>query len=180
MPKITAFTRKCGRCNQVKPLSEFHKDKNAKCGVRYACKECLSKDARIYRGTEKYKNRIKEWNKRYRETEKYKECQRRFNRTEKRKGYTRNWQAKYRKTERYKEYRRTYDKSRRLELRVNVFLRDDFTCQYCGRKAPNVELQIDHKYPKSKGGLDEIKNYQTLCRECNVGKSDFVLKEFSK
>jgi hypothetical protein len=64
---------------------------------------------------------------------------------------------------------------RRLRLRFQVLARDSFTCQYCGRKAPDVILQIDHIFPKSKGGLNNIKNFKTACADCNMGKSDFLL-----
>ena len=43
-------------------------------------------------------------------------------------------------------------------LRFEVFKRDSFTCQYCGRKAPDVLLEADHIEPVSKGGSDDILN----------------------
>ncbi len=61
--------------------------------------------------------------------------------------------------------------------RYDVFKRDKFTCQYCGRKAPDVVLQIDHIVPVSKGGTNEILNYITSCADCNSGKSNKVLDE---
>jgi len=69
-------------------------------------------------------------------------------------------------------------KQRNLKLRFIIFQRDNFTCQYCGRKAPNVELQLNHIYPKSRGGLNKKENYKTACKECNIGKSDMILTEF--
>ena len=69
-------------------------------------------------------------------------------------------------------------RARRLRLRFMIFQRDNFTCQYCGRKSPEVILEVDHKYPKSKGGLNKMKNYITSCRECNIGKGDVILDEF--
>ena len=36
-------------------------------------------------------------------------------------------------------------------LRFEVFKRDSFTCQYCGRSAPEVVLEVDHIVPVSKG-----------------------------
>lgn len=65
---------------------------------------------------------------------------------------------------------------RRLRLRFLIFERDNFTCQYCGRKAPEVILQIDHIFPKSKGGESLSENYKTACKDCNVGKGDYILK----
>jgi len=68
-------------------------------------------------------------------------------------------------------------KNVRLKLRFRVLNRDNFTCQYCGRKAPQVELHIDHKYPKILGGKNIEDNYTTACRDCNDGKSDIILNE---
>ena len=79
-----------------------------------------------------------------------------------------------------KERERKKRKQSRLKLRFQALLRDNFTCQYCGRKAPEVEIQVDHRFPKSKGGLDKIENYITSCRDCNIGKGDSILEEFIK
>lgn len=56
------------------------------------------------------------------------------------------------------------------KLRFEVFKRDSFTCQYCGRSAPEVILQVDHIEPVSKGGNNDILNLITSCRDCNLGK----------
>lgn len=56
------------------------------------------------------------------------------------------------------------------KLRFEIFKRDDFTCQYCGRKAPEVKLTIDHKKAQSAGGGDEKENLLTCCEDCNMGK----------
>lgn len=65
-----------------------------------------------------------------------------------------------------------------LKLRFKILERDGFRCQYCGRGLkvnPEVELQIDHIHPDSKGGLFAEDNLVTSCRECNLGKSDIIL-----
>jgi len=54
--------------------------------------------------------------------------------------------------------------------RFTVLFRDKFTCQYCGRKAPDVILQIDHKVPHLLGGADRLENLVTACEDCNQGK----------
>lgn len=59
--------------------------------------------------------------------------------------------------------------------RFRIFMRDDFTCQYCGRKAPDTELHVDHVHPKSKGGPDTDENFKTACIDCNSGKSNIVV-----
>lgn len=65
------------------------------------------------------------------------------------------------------------------KLRFEVFKRDNFTCQYCGRKAPDVVLEVDHLNPVSKGGKNELINLTTSCFECNRGKSDRTLDDNS-
>ena len=63
------------------------------------------------------------------------------------------------------------------KLRFEVFKRDSFTCQYCGRSAPDVVLNVDHIHPRSKDGKDDIVNLVTSCVDCNAGKSDRVLSD---
>lgn len=62
-------------------------------------------------------------------------------------------------------------------VRFEVFKRDSFTCQYCGRKAPDVVLQCDHIQPVASGGGNDPMNLATSCVECNSGKSDKALDE---
>lgn len=58
------------------------------------------------------------------------------------------------------------------KTRFEVFKRDKFTCQYCGRKAPNVVLNCDHIKPVAENGSNGIMNLVTSCADCNIGKSD--------
>ena len=55
-------------------------------------------------------------------------------------------------------------------LRFDVFKRDGFTCQYCGRQPPEVVLQVDHIVPVADGGGNDEMNLLTSCRACNLGK----------
>ena len=59
-------------------------------------------------------------------------------------------------------------------VRVSVLNRDNFKCVFCGRTSQQIELQIDHIIPFSKGGSNNIINLQTLCIDCNLGKSDRI------
>jgi hypothetical protein len=65
------------------------------------------------------------------------------------------------------------------KTRFEVFKRDSFKCQYCGKCAPDVILQVDHIHPVSKGGENDILNYITSCEDCNAGKSDRLLSDDS-
>jgi hypothetical protein len=64
-------------------------------------------------------------------------------------------------------------------VRFEVFKRDSFKCQYCGKGAPEVILQCDHISPVSKGGAADILNLITACTDCNAGKSDIPLDDKS-
>jgi hypothetical protein len=57
-------------------------------------------------------------------------------------------------------------------LRFRIFTRDNFACQYCGRRAPDVELHVDHREPRSRGGTNNPTNLVTACVDCNLGKSN--------
>ena len=64
-------------------------------------------------------------------------------------------------------------------LRFNIFKRDNYRCQICGRNAiadNSIILEIDHKIPKSKGGDNSPENLWVLCSDCNRGKSDKSLE----
>jgi len=63
------------------------------------------------------------------------------------------------------------------KTRFEVFKRDKFTCQYCGRMAPDVILEIDHIKPVAKGGTNNVLNLITSCRDCNRGKGKRPLSD---
>ena len=65
------------------------------------------------------------------------------------------------------------------KTRFEVFKRDKFTCQYCGRSAPEVILEVDHVKPVAKGGTNDIMNLVTACWECNHGKGAKELSDDS-
>ena len=56
-------------------------------------------------------------------------------------------------------------------LRFEVLKRDNHTCRYCGRSAPEVKLTVDHVTPVALGGADQPANLVTACADCNSGKS---------
>jgi hypothetical protein len=58
--------------------------------------------------------------------------------------------------------------------RRSIFKRDDYTCQYCGKRAPEdlscEELTLDHVIPKSQGGKMVFENVLLACTKCNRKK----------
>jgi len=61
--------------------------------------------------------------------------------------------------------------------KYNVFLRDDFTCQYCGKKLLKQECTVDHVIPKVMNGVSSWENCITSCKPCNNKKGDKTVKE---
>ena len=58
--------------------------------------------------------------------------------------------------------------------RFNLFLRDGFACQYCGRAE---DLTFDHVNPRSRGGRTTWENIVTACAPCNLSKGGRTPKE---
>jgi hypothetical protein len=65
------------------------------------------------------------------------------------------------------------------QARFEVFKRDNFTCRYCGAKAPDVLLEIDHVVPRAEGGTNDLVNLTTSCAACNGGKGKRRLEDAS-
>jgi hypothetical protein len=66
-------------------------------------------------------------------------------------------------------------KSISKKTRFDVFKRDLFCCQYCGKRPPQTTLEVDHIDPVANGGDNSINNLVTSCFDCNRGKSDRLL-----
>ena len=48
-----------------------------------------------------------------------------------------------------------------------IFVRDNFTCQYCSEVFPRNQLTLDHVLPRKYGGREEFTNLTTCCSPCN-------------
>ena len=57
--------------------------------------------------------------------------------------------------------------------RFNLFLRDEFSCQYCGAKG---DLTFDHVVPRAKGGVTSWENVVAACSKCNLRKGSRSLR----
>lgn len=55
-------------------------------------------------------------------------------------------------------------------VRWQVFARDGYICQYCGRRPPEVILEADHRTSAINQGSGTLENLVTSCRACNRGK----------
>ena len=70
---------------------------------------------------------------------------------------------------------RDYVKPRRRVAftRFNLFLRDEFTCQYCGARE---DLTFDHVIPRARGGVTSWENVVAACSKCNLRKGSQTLR----
>ena len=74
---------------------------------------------------------------------------------------------------RYGKYPKHYVKFNRR----NIYQRDSFTCQYCGKRLPREDLTIDHIIPRCRGGKSTWANVVLACSGCNTLKGDLPLSK---
>jgi len=70
--------------------------------------------------------------------------------------------------------------SRKIKVRfsrMNVFTRDGFRCQYCGKQREMEELNYDHVLPRVRGGKTTWENIVTSCYDCNDRKGSRTPEE---
>jgi 5-methylcytosine-specific restriction endonuclease McrA len=79
-----------------------------------------------------------------------------------------NWSTRVPAVIMLKEYQKPKS-TMRLSKR-NVFLRDEYTCQYCGTEVNESAATLDHVHPVSKGGKTTWENSATACKPCNYRK----------
>ena len=61
--------------------------------------------------------------------------------------------------------------------RQNIYIRDEYRCQYCGERYPENQLTFDHVVPRSKGGRTTWENIVTCCKDCNRKKGNRAPEE---
>lgn len=54
--------------------------------------------------------------------------------------------------------------------RANIFIRDQYRCQYCGKSSLKSQLTLDHVKPVVQGGDKSWENIVTACKPCNQRK----------
>lgn len=58
-----------------------------------------------------------------------------------------------------------------------LFNRDDWSCQYCGKKLAWTNIEVEHVLPSSRGGLTSWLNCVAACKPCNKRKADQTPEE---
>lgn len=150
------ITKKCSKCNKEKPLSDFHKDKKGKFGVRSDCKDCVSKRHNQY-SQEKYSN----WKKKHQKQ-----------------GTVIYWNYRARKVnERALNIHNVKTKITGEEL-FNKFNSNAKICYYCGVDITHDKCHIEHKNSMYNGGENHINNIVFSCGKCNLTKNNKSDVEF--
>jgi 5-methylcytosine-specific restriction endonuclease McrA len=80
-----------------------------------------------------------------------------------------NWETRVPAVIMLKEYQKPKS-TMRLSKR-NIFLRDQYTCQYCGTEVTDATATLDHVHPVSQGGKTTWENSATACKPCNYRKA---------
>lgn len=81
-----------------------------------------------------------------------------------------NWQTAVPAVMILKEYQKK--KSGVRYSKANVFLRDNYVCQYCGDEVTKKSATLDHVIPVSHGGKTTWENATTACGPCNANKGN--------
>lgn len=79
------------------------------------------------------------------------------------------WETKVPAVIMLKEYQKPKS-TMRLSKR-NIFLRDEYVCQYCGTHVTDQTATLDHVHPVSLGGKTTWENSTTACKPCNYRKA---------
>jgi len=174
-----AQTKRCSRCGETKPRTEFYADSRASDGLQSACKMCDRARSQTWKA-ENPRKRIAQIEKclAQRKPEKH--------RREARRHYIKHrikiLARRARKRAMALEYARTKRREHRRRRRARLAgLGEHYTAQEwrelcaayggrCLRCGKIGELEPDHVMPLSKGGDDTIENIQPLCPNCNKHK----------
>ena len=85
-----------------------------------------------------------------------------------------NWSTRVPAVIMLREYQKPKN-TMRLSKR-NIFLRDQYVCQYCGTEVTETTATLDHVHPVSLGGKTTWENSTTACKPCNYKKAAHVGK----
>ena len=169
-------TKRCPKCAETKPVSEYYKDKQRKDGISGHCKECRNA-----------------WNRSKRGRELRNKAQAKYQQTEKGKATLTKGVARYQSSEKGKATKRKTSHTRRARLKnveVQSFTEEDLKmfwlsqnilydeCYYCGKNMDGKYEHLDHYIPISKGGGHTMVNLRPSCACCNYKKNDKMPTDF--
>ena len=163
--------KRCYKCDTQKYKSEFSKDRSRYDGLQSQCKPCKvamvttrrktpegHKTYKEYRTSTAGKEAVNAASKRYKQTDRGREKKRAYER------------KRYQENLDYYRLKNRARKSNGATIAILKQVRErDKICQLC---KTDKDLQFDHIYPVSLGGLGSLENLQLLCGPCNNFKSN--------
>jgi 5-methylcytosine-specific restriction endonuclease McrA len=188
-------SKTCAACKEEKPVTDFHKSKNMKDGIRSSCKECVKvfnrqsvarhrekrlaeKRADYYKKKDdpEFKEKIKTYQDANKDRKAEYDRQYRARDPEKQRWYTQNWNDK--NPDKRRAIERNYRDRRRAQTKDGVSTaelsewtkRQKKVCYWCGKKC-GKGFHIDHYEPLSKGGRHVLANLVISCGPCNLKKN---------
>ena len=196
-------SKRCSKCKEVKPVSEFNKRKDSKDGYRNDCKECVA--ARKAKYYEANKEKIKAKHAKYRAAnrdklaayhaeyraankDKIAEYQSEYYAANKDKiaaqmaEYARNNPEKFRAASQRRRARKANSKgSFTADQWKERLAYHGYKCVYCGvekHETPQGWLTMEHLIPLSRGGTNWPSNLAPSCKSCNCSKGTKTHFEF--
>ncbi len=182
--------KKCPKCDLIKPVSDFNRNRATTDGLAWQCRQCDKeyRQAHYAKNREKILAANRQW--RIENPEKYEECSRAYyeaNRDKKIENAKR-WATD--NPERTRARARKGARVRRAKLRgvesdnwtrEGILERDGLLCSYCGYHSDDpTDFEIDHIYPLSRGGSDTEDNLTVACRPCNRSKFHSTLLDWKR
>ena len=159
-------SKRCPKCEETKPLTDFYKDKSRKDGYEYICKTCR-KARNVQSYEDNREGRIAHMVQYKRENRGVVlEQERRHNR--KHPEVHRAARIRYFTARGYEDFP--------TEIVKEVIAVSGGICPYCDK--PFTGGHIDHVIPVSKGGTNDRKNLAYVCARCNLSKGNKNLDEF--
>lgn len=172
----------CTKCKQLKPLSEYHKDKNAGDGHVQRCKQCVKIKSRQWYW-DNYERNVANRRKRYWENPIYWKTEAKAW-ADKNREHKRALDSKYQKA--HPEVYKASAARRKARIRQNgVYaisqkeMRKLYAspCLYCGS---TQRIEADHVIPIARGGTHSIGNLVPACKSCNASKRQRTITEWKK
>jgi 5-methylcytosine-specific restriction endonuclease McrA len=130
----------CSKCNVSLPETSFYKDKKGKKGLRKSCKQCDISRSLAHKKVTHALGGLGYW--RYRVNMTNASCRKNYN---------------------------IQDKLKAEDV-LSLYISQKDICYYCESECSHVNLQIEHKDPLAKGGLNNISNIVLSCSKCNMLK----------
>lgn len=191
--------KKCTKCGEVKPVSDFCPDPRYALGVKSECRECVAayRRARRKANPEIAKKHSEDALARYRramQSENASELKQRkkaydaaYRRANQEKLRHYEQAIRQRDPEQYKAIRKSYKARRRAQENNGIsgpelakwVSEQTKVCHWCEAKCPD-DYHVDHYFPLSKGGKHEIENLVIACPSCNMTKQAKDPYEFAQ